>query len=209
MAQISTRKLRVIHTMRYTYDHPIQRSFHKLRLCPINDWDQRVLAHSLTITPHAPTVEFEDVFGNWLTQVEITEPYTELTLSADSIVELSDSDPFAFAKQKIKPAFPLDWKPWEQAMLEPYLRPTELPDTEITELFAYAMSFVEKTGRDLMETLFAINLTLDPTNGILPQLGHVRTAYGRFFRDATSTTGTLYTAAQETLTVDVAVTEVK
>jgi hypothetical protein len=37
----------------------------------------------------------------------------------------------------------------------------------------------------------------------------VRTAYGRFFRDATSTTGTLYTAAKETLTVDVAVTEVK
>jgi transglutaminase-like putative cysteine protease len=293
MAQISTRKLRVTHTTRYTYDHPIQRSFHKLRLCPINDWDQRVLAHTLTIKPHAPTVEYEDVFGNWLTQVEITEPYTELTLSADSIVELSDSDPFAFAKKKIKPSFPLDWKPWEQAMLEPYLRPTELPDTEISELFAYAMSFVDKTGRDLMETLFAINLSLfheyayvpgstnlettpydvfvnkkgvcqdfsnlficlarllgiparyvcgylytgnvgehrarsdathawvqlylpgigwkafDPTNGILPELGHVRTAYGRFFRDATSTTGTLYTAAKETLSVDVAVTEVE
>ena len=205
---------------------------------------------------------------------------------------MSDSDPFGYTKKKIRPSFPLDWMPWEQAMLDPYLRPLELPDTEIAELFAYAMTFVEKTGNDLMETLFAINLSLfrdyryvpgsttlattpyevflskkgvcqdfsnlficlarllgiparyvcgylytgnvgehrarsdathawvhlylpgigwkgfDPTNGVLPELGHVRVAYGRHYRDATSTSGTLYTAANETMTIDVKVTDV-
>jgi transglutaminase-like putative cysteine protease len=45
-------------------------------------------------------------------------------------------------------------------MLSPYLTPVELPETQLRELYDYAMSFVEKNGHDLMETLFAINLTL-------------------------------------------------
>ncbi|WP_437965441.1 transglutaminase family protein [Sorangium sp. So ce260] len=156
----ATRKLRVVHTTRYTYDRPVERSVHKLHLCPMYDWHQRVLSHTLTIDPQAPTVALEDVFGNWVTRFEITAPYTALTISADSVVELLDADPFAFATRKIRPAFPLVWTPWEQVMIAPYRRPVELPDTQAQELFDYAMSFVEKNGADLMETLFAINLTL-------------------------------------------------
>lgn len=159
MAQ-TIRKLRVVHTTRYTYDKPVQRSVHRLHLCPINDWDQRVLAHTLSIKPEVPIVEYEDVFGNWVTTFELNEPYTELVISADSLVDLLDTDPFSFAQKKIHPSFPLAWMPWEQAMLAPYLRPIELPDTELQELYDYAMSFVEKNERDLMETLFAINLAL-------------------------------------------------
>jgi transglutaminase-like putative cysteine protease len=291
MAQ-TIRKLRVVHTTRYTYDKPVQRSVHKLHLCPINDWDQRVLAHTLTIKPEAPNLEFEDVFGNWVTTFEISDPYTELTISADSIVELLDTDPFAFAQKRIRPSFPLVWMPWEQAMLAPYLRPLELPDAQIQELFDYAMSFVQKNDGDLMETLFAINLTLfreykyapgstnfqttpydvfvnkhgvcqdfanlficlarllniparytcgyiytgnvsetrassdathawvqlyipsigwkgfDPTNGVLPETGHVRVGYGRHYHDVTPTAGTLFSPAKETMSIDVTVTEV-
>src|SRR5262249_32166978 len=134
------RKLRVVHTTRYTYDKPVERSVHKLHLCPVNDWDQKVLTHALTIKPTVESNEFEDVFGNWVTKFEINTPYTELVISADSIVELYDADPFGFAKKKIHPSFPLVWMPWQQVMLEPYLRPLELPDTEIAELFEYAMS---------------------------------------------------------------------
>lgn len=293
MSEATVRKLRVTHTTRYTYDRPIERSSHKLRLCPMNDWDQRVLAHTLTVHPEAPTVEYEDVFGNWVTQLELVEPYTELTLSADSVVELHDSDPFAFAKRKVRPTFPLQWMPWEQGMVEPYRRLLELPDTQLAELHAYAMRFVEQNESDVLETLFAINLTLfreyryapgsttlattpydvflrkegvcqdfsnlficlarllgiparyvcgylytgnvgqhrarsdathawvqlylpgtgwkgfDPTNGVLPELDHVRVAYGRHYRDATSTSGTLYTPANESMSVEVTVSDVR
>lgn len=286
------RKLRIVHTTKYTYDRPVERSVHKLQLCPMYDWDQRVLSQTLTIDPEVPTVEFEDVFGNWVTRFEITTPYSALTISSDSIVELLDADPFAFAKKQIRPAFPLVWMPWEQAMIGPYLRPTELPDTQLQELFDYAMSFVRDNDGDLMETLFDINLTIfreykyvpgstnlhttpydvfvnkkgvcqdftnlficmarllgiparyvcgyiytgnvapqrassdashawvqlyipnigwkdfDPTNGVLPQVSHVRVGYGRNYQDATPTSGTLYTAATETMSVDVTVTEV-
>jgi transglutaminase-like putative cysteine protease len=286
------RKLRVVHTTKYTYDHPVERSVHRMILCPMYDWDQRVISSTLKIDPEVDTVEFEDVFGNWVTRFEITTPYTALTVSADSIVELLDVDPFAFAKKKIRPAFPLVWMPWEQAMIGPYLRPIELPDPQLQELFDYAMCFVKKNDGDLMETLFDINLTLfreykyvpgstnllttpydvfvnkkgvcqdfanlficlarllgiparyvcgyiftgnvaptrassdathawvqlyipnigwkgfDPTNGVLPETGHIRVGYGRHYKDATPTSGTLYTPATETMTVDVTVTEI-
>jgi transglutaminase-like putative cysteine protease len=209
-----------------------------------------------------------------------------------------DVDPFAFADLPIRPpSFPLVWMPWERTMLAPYLTPVELPDTQLQELYEYAMGFVQRNNNDLMETLFAINLELfhdyqyipgctdlgttpfqvyaskrgvcqdfanlficlarllgiparyvcgyiytgnvgggrggntraqsdeshawvqcyipnigwkgfDPTNGVLPQTGHVRVSYGRHYRDATPTAGTLYTAVQESMSTKVEVDDV-
>src|SRR5437762_4225111 len=49
----------------------------------------------------------------------------------------------------------------------------------------------------------------DPTNGVLPTTDHVRVAYGRHYRDATPTAGTIYGSnAHETMSVDVEVDEV-
>ena len=47
----------------------------------------------------------------------------------------------------------------------------------------------------------------DPTNGVLASTNHIRVAYGRHYRDATPTSGTLYSSARETMTVDVQVVE--
>ena len=180
-------------------------------------------------------------------------------------------------------------------MLAPYLNPRELPDTQLQELFDYAMSFVNRNNGDLMESLFDINLTLfheyeyvpgsttifttpyevftskqgvcqdfsnlfinlarllgiparyvcgyiftgnsgneragsdathawvqlyiphigwkgfDPTNGVLPTTGHVRTGYGRHYRDVAPTSGTItgLDHGNEMLTIDVEVSEVQ
>ena len=45
----------------------------------------------------------------------------------------------------------------------------------------------------------------DPTNGVLPATDHVRMAVGRHYRDTAPTSGTLYSPAQERLTIDVEV----
>jgi transglutaminase-like putative cysteine protease len=50
--------------------------------------------------------------------------------------------------------------PWEQKVLAAYLTPSELPDTQLQELYDYGMEFVRRNNGDLMETLFAINLAL-------------------------------------------------
>ncbi|APR79563.1 Transglutaminase-like enzyme [Minicystis rosea] len=285
-------KLRVVHTTRYLYDSPVERSVHKLHLHPIDDRQQRVLSHTLTLCPDVPVTRFEDVFGNWVTAFEINAPYTELTITADSLVEVRRPDPRTLAGASSRPQFPLAWMPWEQAMLAPYLRPVELPDTQLTEIFRYAMSFVARNDGDLMATLLDINETIfreylyapgstnlettpydvlvnkkgvcqdfanlficmarllgiparyvcgyvftgnvggeragsdashawvqlylpslgwrgfDPTNGVLPEQSHVRIGYGRHYRDVTPTSGTLYTPARETMSVEVTVSEV-
>jgi transglutaminase-like putative cysteine protease len=156
----TTRRLRIRHTTRYTYDHPIARSTHRVHLRPIDEWRQNVLTYQLALSPNVPVIEYEDVFGNWATRFEITQPYTELTVSADSLVEVVDVDPFAFADVPIRPSFPLVWMPWERTMLAPYLTPLELPDSQLQALYDYGMDFVRRNDGDLMETLFAINLTL-------------------------------------------------
>src|SRR3954451_23259413 len=131
---MSNRLLRIRHTTTYTYDAPVTRSAHRLHLRPVHDWRQSVVSHSLDIRPRVPTVEFEDVFGNQATRFEITQPYTELRIAAESVVEVKDVDPFAFADLPIRPAsFPLVWMPWERTMLAPYLNPAELPDTQLQE----------------------------------------------------------------------------
>jgi transglutaminase-like putative cysteine protease len=285
------RHLTVKHITRFGYNQPIQHSKHCVHLRPIDDVYQNVANYRLQIAPAVPIIEFEDVFGNWASRFEISQPYTELTLTAESTIALSGVDPFAFTHAPIRPSFPLVWMPWERTMLFPYLAPVELAETQLRELYDYAMSFVERNNHDLMETLFDINLTLfrqykyvpgstglettpyevftskkgvcqdfanlficmarllgiparyvcgyvytgnasatpaqsdashawlqlyipevgwkgfDPTNGVLASTNHIHVAYGRHYRDATPTSGTLYSSARESMTVDVQVVE--
>jgi transglutaminase-like putative cysteine protease len=294
----ATRRLRIRHTTRYSYDAPIQRSLHYLHLRPVDDWKQNLLSYQLTVTPQVPVIEYEDVFGNRTQRFELTEPYTELEIAAETLIEVVDTDPFAFSRLPMTPpSWPLVWMPGERIMLAPYLNPVELPDTQLQEIYDYAMGFVRRNDGDLMETLFAINLAFlrdfqyvpgctdvgttayqvlsgragvcqdftnlfitmarllgvparyvcgyiytgnsrgpghsggsrtgsdathawvqlyipnigwkdfDPTNGTLPQTDHVRLAHGRNFRDTSPTSGTLYGKANETMTVDVEVTD--
>jgi transglutaminase-like putative cysteine protease len=76
-------------------------------------------------------------------------------------VEVLDVDPFDFARSLTpRPTFPLVWMPWELKMLQPYLTPQEIPDTQLKEIYDYAMSFANDNKNDVLETLFAINLAL-------------------------------------------------
>src|SRR5262245_39568239 len=100
----AVRRLSVRHVTRYQYDRPIQRSSHRVRLRPMQNGTQRLLDYRLALNPDVPAIEYEDVFGNRATRFEITQPYNELTITAESEVELSDIDPFAFAALPIRPS---------------------------------------------------------------------------------------------------------
>jgi transglutaminase-like putative cysteine protease len=159
-----TRRLKIRHATTYTYDRPVTKSAHRLHLRPIFDWKQLVKSYRLTVNPlpdGGSVTEFEDVFGNFAAKFDVTTPYTELTIGAESEVEVLDVDPFEFAAGlNPRPTFPLVWMPWELKMLQPYLTPTEIPDTQLLELYEYAMSFARANKNDVLETLFAINLAL-------------------------------------------------
>ncbi len=160
-APAAVRRLKVIHANRYSYDQPVNRSTHTLHLRPIHDRRQSLISYRLSISAQdTQPIEYEDVFGNWTTRFEVNQPYDELSIVAESVVELLDVDPFAFTSTPVRPMFPILWMPWELKMLAAYLSPIELAETQLMEIRDFAMQFVAQNNNDVWETLFAINLAL-------------------------------------------------
>jgi transglutaminase-like putative cysteine protease/predicted glutamine amidotransferase len=160
---VAPRTLSVHHRTVYRYDTAVERSTHQLRLTPVHDPLQRIRAHAVTIhvdgtplhTPHRAA--FEDVFGNRVERVLIDRPYRELIIDATSTVEVLDTDPLAYRPLRQPSSLPLAWMPWQRQVLQPYLLPPELPESELEELMAYAMRFVRRNDSDLLETLLDLN----------------------------------------------------
>ncbi len=122
-----SRLLKIKHATHYTYALPVQRSRHLLHIRPLQDEKQLVKEHNLSISRDCVLTNYDDVFGNPTSRVEIVGPYTDLRIESISIVELMDIDPFAFASVPINRTFPLAWMPWEKMMLAPYLQPSNCP----------------------------------------------------------------------------------
>jgi transglutaminase-like putative cysteine protease len=182
-----SRFVRVRHLTCYRYTTPVRHSEHWAHLRPVHDWRQRLHSYKLRISPAADVVEFDDVFGNFASRFTVITPYTELCVESESVVELIDIDPFAFARKAMeRPKFPIAWMPWERTMLAPYLTPEELPPTQLRTLYDYAMSFVSDNKGDIMETLFHINLEMFRNYKYVPGSTSLATSP---FRVMTSRTG--------------------
>jgi transglutaminase-like putative cysteine protease/predicted glutamine amidotransferase len=149
--------LSMVHKTSYRYTSPVERSTHLLRLFPVHDRLQRLLECEVSVSVEGRSHEFDDVFGNRARRVLIETPYRELTILARSRVEALETDPLSFASRHLRSGIPLVWMPWQRNMLEPFLHPPELPESELLELLDYAMRFVERNDGDVMDTLFDLN----------------------------------------------------
>lgn len=154
------RRYRIEHTTRYLYSAPVETSTHVFRLQPVNDLRQRLLAFELEVAPGGQTVEFEDVFGNQVRRQRLNEPYSELQIRSVSTVEVLPRPESSLRSTWRRSTIPLVWMPWQRQMMTPYLLPAELPESQLQELFDYAMSFVERQDYDLIESLTDINRTI-------------------------------------------------
>lgn len=150
------RVLRVRHETLYRYETPVERSQHTFRLRPVDDHAQEVLAHEVRVSVDGSQRPFQDVFGNQATRMEIEERYTELSIVATSEVRVREDawlPPFADERVGIPPV----WMPWQRQMMLPYLLPPEMPETMLSELQDFAMSFVNRQEGDLVRTLLDLN----------------------------------------------------
>ncbi|QGJ69096.1 Transglutaminase [Planctomycetales bacterium 10988] len=155
-----SRKYTIRHLTKYDYAGEVQKSSNLIRLRPVDDTRQQVHSYSISIDPEVDILEFEDVFGNRVSRVSLEEPHQSLSILTESSVEVLDSDPFDFSKHGYQMDLPITWLPWQKEMLEPYLKAAELPEAHLRELEEYARSFASDQNNDLMETLFALNLTI-------------------------------------------------
>ncbi len=152
------RLLSVEHETRYSYDVPVDRSTHRILLRPLIDRLQQVESFEFELDPMGEGTEYEDVFGNAAVSVEFGAPYTQLAIRSRARVRVQAPPPLESRGRR--PSIPLVWMPWQRQMLSPYLLPPELPETQLEELSAFAMSFVERNDSDLTGSLLDMNETL-------------------------------------------------
>ena len=150
----------VIHKTTYRYKKPIERSTHLFKLEPFHDRLQNVLAYDLSVSVDGASRDYEDVFGNRCRRVNLERPFSELVICARSRVEVKDTDPLGSGHIRARSTIPLTWMPWQHHMLQPYLLPPELPESELRELLEYAMSFVERSDYDLLDTMLDMNSSI-------------------------------------------------
>lgn len=154
------RRFNISHKTTYKYEKPIERSTHVLRLTPVHDRIQNVVSSSVEVSVPGHSRDYEDVFGNRVRRLEIDTEFTEMVIEAKSTVDVLDVDPLGFGPLRVKSTIPLVWMPWQRQVLDPYLLPPELPETQLAELVEYAMSFVKRNDYDLLDTLLDINHTI-------------------------------------------------
>lgn len=150
----------IVHSTEYVYENEVEHSTHIFRLMPVEDSAQEVLNATLSLSSEGDSMRFDDVFGNQTINYSIMRPYKSLTVSCRSLVKIYGQAPDDFSHERRQSFLPLSMMPWQNLMMEPYLRPPELPETQLQELLVYAMSFAERNARHLMDTLNDINLTI-------------------------------------------------
>ena len=99
------RRYRVVHRSSYHYEAPADEAHNEVHLRPRNTTRQRVLGHSIDISPATGTrTELVDPFGNHVSTFDVRGPFEELSITATSDVEL-----FAASQQPTGP-------PWESVV---------------------------------------------------------------------------------------------
>lgn len=151
---------KINHVTKYVYDKYIEKSSHVLKLQPVDDALQELLKTTLTLSLECNKLNYEDVFGNQTTYLDIDKRYNELSFHAESIVKIyaCPIDDYRFKERNQE--IPLFWMPWQRQMMLPYLLAPELPESQLRELVDYAMSFVERNDYHLLSTLNDINTTI-------------------------------------------------
>lgn len=158
----------VEHDTIYEYSNKVLNSKHLYRMQPINDLTQAVLSYELTSSPGGSFYNFTGVFGNNATVLEIKNSYLDLRIHAKSIVAVSEPLSICAAVREERMMIPLIWMPWDRVMMQAFLLPEELPESELEELSEYAMSFVARNEHKINAVLHDINNTIYKEYKYLP-----------------------------------------
>jgi len=84
-------KLNVVHRTRFDYATPVSMSHNELRMSPIDTGLQRVIQHTLEVSPDTPLKEHPDHFGNIVYHFNILKSHDYLEIVAQSVVETTNA----------------------------------------------------------------------------------------------------------------------
>lgn len=156
----NSRVMKVTHETTYKYSEAVEKSEHMFRLIPMYNRYQQVMEYSLDVSTPGQKIVYRDVFNNDVVHMTIENPYTQLKIKSQSIVRIHKIEPDDFSHPLRKINIPTTWMPWQRQMMQAFILPQELPETQLRELSEYAISFAERNDFNLFETLVDINRTI-------------------------------------------------
>jgi transglutaminase-like putative cysteine protease len=120
------------HITRFTYDAPIRESVMEIRMQPRTELAQRCLRFDLATQPRAHVSWYVDLMGNFVHHFDIPSEHTELTVTAQAIVEfVGDNDLMTPATTSIEAWTEIDAAAktadaWEMVRPSTFVRETPL-----------------------------------------------------------------------------------
>lgn len=144
-------KYRIRHKNRYQYGTSVSLCHSQACLLPRDTLNQQVLSARLTVLPLVEEIrERTDLFGNRLTRFSVEVLHSELTVLAESEVEVRPVKPEAGPRLA-----------WDQAANIPqktrlFLRPSLYVPIGTSDIQTFGASFFTP-GRDLLEAVNALN----------------------------------------------------
>lgn len=154
------RIMQVTHRTAYKYTEPVERSEHIYKLMPQYNRYQQLLKYSLDVSAEADEIIYRDTFENDVVHMIIEKPYSKLVIESNSLVRIHKIDPDDLSFSLRRAEIPFAWMPWQRQMMQAYLLPPELPETQLRELTDYAMSFVERNDYKLFDSMIDMNQTI-------------------------------------------------
>lgn len=84
-----SRRLRIQHRTGYRYASPVVSSFNEVRMTPMDDEGQVLIAHELRVEPRAAVLVYTDYWGARVESFDTHEPHAVLEVIATSTVDTS------------------------------------------------------------------------------------------------------------------------
>ncbi|HEY5835125.1 transglutaminase family protein [Streptomyces sp.] len=95
-------KLRIRHETRVGYPSPASSSYNEVRMSPLTLPTQTVLDSRVVVSPGVPLWSYWDYWGTQVTFFDLSEPHTNLSVTATSLVETSAPEPLPVPPDRVE-----------------------------------------------------------------------------------------------------------
>ncbi len=116
-----TTAIRIQHTTRYRYSHPVKFGAHRLLLRPRDGHDMRLVSSSIAISPEHQLRWHFDTFGNSVATAEFPVASDVLEFRSELLIRRFSHEDFLVSPDRQKSAYPFTYSDEDRTDLAPFI----------------------------------------------------------------------------------------
>ena len=139
-------RYKIVHRTYYNFTGTVRLGPHNLRLRPREDYELRIEASTLSITPPATLLWHRDVEGNSVAIATFDLPTNRLAVESEIIIQQYNEEPLDFLVADYAIKYPFIYQPDDRIVLLPYMA---FPEPGERALLAEWMGHIWQPGEDI------------------------------------------------------------